>query len=67
MGLNCSDDMDMCTHTSPCQNGATCSNDGANSYDCQCMAEYTGIKCDVPIGENIRFSICQMFMGNDTP
>lgn len=31
--------------SSPCQNGATCTN-GVNSYSCDCLTGYTGHQCD---------------------
>jgi hypothetical protein len=30
--------------SSPCQNGATCTN-GVNTYTCQCVPGYTGVNC----------------------
>ena len=45
-GEHCSDDVDMCRHISPCYNGATCINSGANAYHCQCTSGYNGTHCE---------------------
>ena len=36
--------------SSPCQNGAQCTNDGAN-YVCTCLSGYTGVNCETSIGK----------------
>jgi len=39
-------DLDPCGHTTPCQNGATCSNTGPGTYECQCTDSYEGVQCE---------------------
>ena len=35
-----------CERLTPCQNGATCSNDGFGGYSCTCQPGYEGENCD---------------------
>ncbi len=44
-GLLCQNDDDVCGHTSPCANDATCNNAGSNDYTCTCPSGYTGDTC----------------------
>ena len=37
-------DINECS-SNPCKNGATCT-DATNQYTCQCVAGYTGAKCE---------------------
>ena len=48
-GMLCQNDDDVCGHTSPCANGATCDNNGVNEYLCTCPVGYTSVNCDVEI------------------
>ncbi len=34
-----------CILTSPCQNGATCTNNNLGGYACTCVNGYTGTNC----------------------
>lgn len=50
-GLFCDQDLNYCTHHSPCKNGATCSNSGQRSYTCTCRPGYTGIDCELELSK----------------
>uniref|UniRef100_A0A8C0CLQ1 Delta-like protein n=4 Tax=Balaenoptera TaxID=9766 RepID=A0A8C0CLQ1_BALMU len=50
-GLFCDQDLNYCTHHSPCKNGATCSNSGQRSYTCTCRPGYTGVDCELELSE----------------
>ncbi|XP_042543839.1 delta-like protein 4 [Dipodomys spectabilis] len=50
-GLFCDQDLNYCTHHSPCKNGATCSNSGQRSYTCTCAPGYTGVDCELELRE----------------
>lgn len=36
---------DACGQMAPCQNGATCTNMGAEAYHCLCPQGYRGVNC----------------------
>ena len=36
---------DVCLRYTPCQNGATCTNEGTNDYTCECVAGFTDKNC----------------------
>ena len=38
-----------CYYSSPCQNGATCVNNGLGGYSCTCATGYTGTYCQYSI------------------
>ena len=42
---------DVCLRYTPCQNGATCTNEGTNDYTCECVAGFTGKNCSTNIDE----------------
>ena len=48
---------DFCAHCyeNPCENGATCTAYGVNSYTCSCVAGYTGTNCETDIDECAAF------------
>ncbi|XP_004712776.1 delta-like protein 4 [Echinops telfairi] len=50
-GLFCDQDLNYCTHHSPCKNGATCSNSGQRSYTCTCRPGFTGMDCELELSE----------------
>ncbi|KAM5235440.1 delta-like protein 4 [Ctenodactylus gundi] len=50
-GLFCDQDLNYCTHHSPCKNGATCSNSGQRSYTCTCRPGYTGVDCELELSK----------------
>ena len=39
-------DTDQCRKANPCQNAATCVTTGQFTYDCVCVAGYTGKNCE---------------------
>ena len=43
--------IDVCSQSDPCENGGSCSNDGAGGYSCTCPTQYTGLNCDTDINE----------------
>ena len=38
-------DLMPCERQTPCQNGATCSNDGSGGYTCTCLPGWEGTNC----------------------
>ena len=38
-------DLDVCGHTSPCQNNVNCTNSASNDYTCICVEGYEGKNC----------------------
>ena len=46
-----STDLLPCERQSPCQNGATCRNDGHGGYTCSCPPGYEGTNCQSEINE----------------
>ena len=38
-----------CILTSPCQNGATCTNNNLGGYSCTCLTGFTGTNCQFGI------------------
>lgn len=45
-GLYCNQDLNYCTHYSPCQHGGVCQNSGSGSYTCSCPEGYSGTNCE---------------------
>lgn len=50
-GLFCDQDLNYCTHHSPCKNGSTCSNSGPRGYTCTCLPGYTGEHCELELSK----------------
>ncbi|KAL8590103.1 hypothetical protein ACOMHN_034334 [Nucella lapillus] len=48
-GLFCNQDLNFCTHHTPCKNGGTCTNTGRGSYTCACRPGYNGTNCEVVV------------------
>lgn len=48
-GTLCQNDDDVCGHTTPCMNGGTCNNTGANAFACSCPPGYTGVDCGTEV------------------
>lgn len=46
--LDFSVDVNECSTSNPCKNGATCVNN-VGGYQCLCVPGYTGIHCDTGI------------------
>ena len=44
-------DLRPCERRSPCQNGATCRNDGRGGYTCSCPPGYEGTNCQSEVNE----------------
>ena len=44
-------DLLRCLRDAPCQNGATCTNDGEGGYHCQCVPGWEGTDCDMEVDE----------------
>ena len=44
-------DLRPCERQSPCQNGATCTNDSRGGYTCSCAPGYEGTNCQSEINE----------------
>ena len=44
-------DLLPCQRRSPCQNGATCTNDGSGGYRCTCVTGYSGTNCQTNIND----------------
>ena len=44
-------DLYPCQRQDPCENDATCINNGLGDYLCQCMDGYTGDRCESEINE----------------
>ena len=49
-GRNCKQDVDECSVSNPCQNGASCHN-RVGGYWCSCFAGWTGTHCEVNIDD----------------
>ena len=47
--------LDPCK-TNPCQNGGTCSSDGAGSFKCQCESKYEGQHCETTKGKSLQIT-----------
>lgn len=48
-GLFCNQDLNYCTHHSPCRNGGICKNTGQGSYTCDCPSGFMGTNCEVEV------------------
>ena len=44
-------DLLRCLHHAPCQNEATCTNDGEGGYHCSCVPGWEGTDCDMEVDE----------------
>ena len=44
-------DLLRCQRDAPCQNGATCTNDGVGGYHCLCEPGWEGTDCDMEVNE----------------
>lgn len=44
-------DLFPCQRHTPCQDGATCTNNGYGGYRCTCVAGYTGTNCQTNIND----------------
>ncbi|OWF41210.1 delta-like protein D [Mizuhopecten yessoensis] len=50
-GLFCNQDLNFCTHHSPCRNGGICTNTGQGSYTCTCQSGFMGTNCEIEMDD----------------
>lgn len=50
-GLFCNQDLNYCTHHTPCKNDGICTNTGQGSYTCECKPGFKGTNCEVEVDD----------------